>query len=126
MLEVWYEDLVARPEATLRAVLAHLGLRWHPACLDFWRSSVRREEEGGGGSSGSGDGGDSGGGGGGGGGMREGRRMNTASLHQIRKPLYQHRAGFWRTYDSMLRRETADDPEMAKWFAAALVPREGA
>lgn len=38
MLEVDYEDLVAEPEAELRKVLAHCGLPWHAACLDFHQS----------------------------------------------------------------------------------------
>jgi len=37
--DVSYEELVTAPEATLRAVLAHCDLPWHPDCLDFGRSS---------------------------------------------------------------------------------------
>lgn len=32
-----YEDLVARPEQTLRGLLGWLGESWNPACLDFHR-----------------------------------------------------------------------------------------
>jgi tetratricopeptide (TPR) repeat protein len=34
-LEVDYERLVADPETQTRRLLAHCGLDWHPACLDF-------------------------------------------------------------------------------------------
>jgi len=40
-LEVDYEALVADPEAQTRRLLAHCGLAWDPACLDFHRT--RRE-----------------------------------------------------------------------------------
>lgn len=35
MLEVRYEDVVADLEGQARAVIAHCGLEWDPACLDF-------------------------------------------------------------------------------------------
>ncbi len=35
MIEVAYEDLVADPEGQARRLIAHLGLDWDPACLDF-------------------------------------------------------------------------------------------
>ncbi len=40
MLEIRYEDLVADLEGQARRILAHCGLDWHPACLEFHR--VRR------------------------------------------------------------------------------------
>lgn len=35
-----YEDLVAEPEATARALLDHAGLEWEPACLSFHTSKA--------------------------------------------------------------------------------------
>ena len=35
ILEVHYEDLVDAPEATMRMALAHCGLPWEDACLQF-------------------------------------------------------------------------------------------
>ena len=35
MLEVRYEDVVADLETQARAIVAHCGLEWDPACLDF-------------------------------------------------------------------------------------------
>lgn len=36
ILEVKYEDLVGSQESMTRAVIAHCGLEWDPACLDFY------------------------------------------------------------------------------------------
>ena len=36
-LEVEYEQLVADFERNARRIVAHCGLTWDPACLDFWR-----------------------------------------------------------------------------------------
>lgn len=43
MIDVQYEELVTGTEPVLRAVLAHCGLEWEPACLEFHGSerSVR-------------------------------------------------------------------------------------
>ncbi|MGB5621721.1 MAG: sulfotransferase, partial [Gammaproteobacteria bacterium] len=41
MFELRYETLVAKPEATIRELLAFLDLPWDPACLEFHRH--RRE-----------------------------------------------------------------------------------
>ena len=38
MLEVDYEAVVADPEGQARRIIAHCGLDWHPACLDFHRT----------------------------------------------------------------------------------------
>ncbi|WP_439816340.1 tetratricopeptide repeat-containing sulfotransferase family protein [Zavarzinia sp. CC-PAN008] len=38
LLEVDYEALVAEPERVARAIVAHAGLDWDPACLDFHRN----------------------------------------------------------------------------------------
>jgi Flp pilus assembly protein TadD len=35
LLEVRYEELVSDPETVVRRLLAHCGLEWDPACLDF-------------------------------------------------------------------------------------------
>ena len=35
LLEIRYEDLVADLEGQTRRILAHCGLDWHPACLEF-------------------------------------------------------------------------------------------
>jgi len=40
VLDVQYEDLVADQERVTRAMLAHGGLDWNPACLDFHRNAA--------------------------------------------------------------------------------------
>jgi len=40
VLDVQYEDLVTDQERVTRAMLAHCGLDWHPACLDFHRNAA--------------------------------------------------------------------------------------
>ncbi|BFI95197.1 MAG: hypothetical protein RSP_07070 [Rhodanobacter sp.] len=40
ILQVDYETLVAEQEATTRSLLAHCGLEWHDACLDFQRNTA--------------------------------------------------------------------------------------
>ena len=60
-----YDRLVADPEPPLRALLAFLGLDWHPGCLDFHTA---------------------------------GGTVQTASLWQVRQPLYRHASGRWRHY----------------------------
>jgi tetratricopeptide (TPR) repeat protein len=69
LLDVCYEQLVADPEAEGRRMLAHLGLDWDPACLDF-----------------------SG---------REGA-VRTASVAQVRQPLYRTSVGRWRRWEAWL------------------------
>ena len=39
MLEVVYEDLVSDPESNARRIVEWTGLDWHPACMDYHRSS---------------------------------------------------------------------------------------
>lgn len=39
-IDVAYEDLVERPEETLRKVLAYVGLSWQPGCLEFAKSDT--------------------------------------------------------------------------------------
>ena len=69
MIDVRYEDLVANIESESRAVVAHCGLAWDPACLDFHK--------------------------------RE-RIVRTASLAQVRKPLFSSSIGRWRAYEKHL------------------------
>ncbi|HJT96713.1 MAG TPA: sulfotransferase [Rhodanobacteraceae bacterium] len=38
VLDVVYADLVNDPETTMRAVLAHCGLEWDPACVDLTKN----------------------------------------------------------------------------------------
>lgn len=38
LFDLPYEDLVADPETVGKAYLAHCGLDWHPACLEFYRN----------------------------------------------------------------------------------------
>ena len=69
MLEVRYEDLVAEPEVASRALVAHCGLEWDPACLEFHQTR---------------------------------RAVVTASLAQVRRPLYRDSVARWRRYGAQL------------------------
>jgi tetratricopeptide (TPR) repeat protein len=69
LIDVAYEKLVADPEAEGRRMLAHLGLDWDPACLDFTN--------------------------------REGS-VRTASVAQVRQPLYRSSVGRWRRWETWL------------------------
>jgi tetratricopeptide (TPR) repeat protein len=69
LLDVSYEALVADPETEARRMLAHLGLKWDPACLDFAG--------------------------------REGK-VQTASIAQVRQPLYRTSVGRWRRWEKWL------------------------
>ena len=64
-----YEDFVAEPERTTRALLGFLGLEWHPGCLEF--QAVRN-------------------------------RVRTASVAQVREPVYRRSSGRWRHYERHL------------------------
>ncbi len=70
ILDVSYETLVSQPEPTIRNILDHLGLSWHPACLQ--PELVRRT-------------------------------VRTASLVQVRKPLYRDAIGRWKPYATWLK-----------------------
>ena len=70
ILDVSYETLVSQPETTLRDVLAHLSLPWHPACLH--PEQVHRP-------------------------------VRTASLIQVRKPVYRTAVGRWKPYAEWLK-----------------------
>ncbi len=41
VLHLRFEDLARAPEATLRPLLARLGVDWHPSIPDFWRHDVQ-------------------------------------------------------------------------------------
>ena len=69
MLEVRYEDVVADLEGQARAIVAHCGLEWDPACLDFHRTL---------------------------------RTIRTASVNQVRQPLYATSVGRWKPYEKHL------------------------
>ncbi len=65
MLELRYEELVAEPEARVRALLDHCGLEWDERCLAFHETR---------------------------------RAVPTASLNQVRQPLYSRSVGRWLRY----------------------------
>ena len=69
MLEVRYEDVVADLEVQARRIVAHCGLGWDPACLDFHKAE---------------------------------RQVRTASVTQVRQPLYKTAVGRWKTYEDQL------------------------
>ncbi|MGC2781114.1 MAG: sulfotransferase [Bradyrhizobium sp.] len=69
LIDVQYEDLVDDLEGLSRRVLAHCGLDWEDACLDFHRTE---------------------------------RTVRTASLMQVREPIYRRSIGSWRRYEKHL------------------------
>ncbi|UFZ05852.1 tetratricopeptide repeat protein [Bradyrhizobium ontarionense] len=69
LMDVQYEDLVDDLEGVSRRVLAHCGLDWEDACLDFHRTE---------------------------------RTVRTASLMQVREPIYRRSIGSWRRYEKHL------------------------
>jgi len=70
ILDVRYEDLVTAPEAAVRRSVAHLGLEWDPACLEFHKTR---------------------------------RDVRTASIAQVRRPLYKGSIGHWQAYERHLQ-----------------------
>jgi hypothetical protein len=68
-LEVQYEDIVADQESQARRMIAHCGLDWDDACLDFHDSK---------------------------------RSVRTASVTQVRQPIYQSSVERWRPYEKFL------------------------
>lgn len=70
--QVRYEDLLDRPEATLRAALAFLGLPWSDAVLKHADFAARRTD------------------------------LKSASYAQVTRPLYQHSRERWRHYAKYL------------------------
>jgi tetratricopeptide (TPR) repeat protein len=70
LLEVEYEALVADFEPQARRIVAHCGLDWDPACLEFYKTS---------------------------------RPVHTASMVQVRQPIYRSSIGRWRPDAELLR-----------------------
>jgi tetratricopeptide (TPR) repeat protein len=70
MLEVNYEDVVDDVEAQARRIVAHCGLPWHDACLDFHKAQ---------------------------------RAVHTASVAQVRQPIYRSSIGRWREFENELQ-----------------------
>jgi hypothetical protein len=70
MLEVDYEDLVEDFEPQARLIVAHCGLQWDPACLEFYKTS---------------------------------RPVQTASMVQVRQPIYRSSVGRWRPDEALLQ-----------------------
>ena len=69
VLDVRYEDLVARQEAVSREMIAFLGLDWDDRCLEFHRTR---------------------------------RDVSTASVQQVREPIYRGSVERWRRYEKHL------------------------
>ena len=70
LLEVEYEALVENFEPQARRIVAHCGLEWDPACLEFYKTS---------------------------------RPVHTASMVQVRQPIYRSSVGRWRPDPALLR-----------------------
>ncbi|HTW28448.1 MAG TPA: sulfotransferase [Acetobacteraceae bacterium] len=70
MIEIDYESLVADFETQARRIVAHCGLDWDPACLEFYKTD---------------------------------RPVHTASMTQVRQPIYRSSVGRWRPEESLLR-----------------------
>jgi hypothetical protein len=69
MMEVRYEDLVARQEPISRELVAFCGLEWQERCLAFYENP---------------------------------RPIRTASVLQVRRPMYANSVGRWRRYAAHL------------------------
>jgi hypothetical protein len=70
LLEVEYEALVRDLEPQARRIVAHSGLSWDPACLEFYKTA---------------------------------RPVHTASMLQVRQPIYRSSVGRWRPDEAQLR-----------------------
>jgi hypothetical protein len=70
MLEVEYEALVRDFDTQARRIVAHCGLQWDPACLEFYKTS---------------------------------RPVHTASMVQVRQPIYHSSVGRWRPDPALLQ-----------------------
>jgi tetratricopeptide (TPR) repeat protein len=70
MLTVNYEDLVDDLETHARRIIAHCGLEWTDACLEFHKTE---------------------------------RPVYTASVVQVRQPIYRTSVGRWKPYQSLLQ-----------------------
>lgn len=69
MLEVQYEEVVDDLEGQARRLVAHCGLEWDDACLEFHKTQ---------------------------------RPVRTASVSQVRQPIYKSAVGRWRVYEKFL------------------------
>jgi tetratricopeptide (TPR) repeat protein len=69
-LDVDYEAMVDDFENQSRRIVAHCGLDWDPACLEFYKTS---------------------------------RPVHTASMTQVRQPIYRGSVGRWRPQEALLR-----------------------
>jgi hypothetical protein len=67
--EVVYESMVENTEQETRALIAHCGLDWEDACLEFHKTH---------------------------------RPIRTASVIQVRKPIYKESVGRWNHYERHL------------------------
>ena len=70
MLTVDYEALVDDLETHARRIIAHCGLEWTDACLDFHKTE---------------------------------RAVYTASVVQVRQPIYRSSVGRWKPYQALLQ-----------------------
>jgi tetratricopeptide (TPR) repeat protein len=70
LLEVRYEDMVADLDTQARRIVAHCGLTWDAACLQFHKTP---------------------------------RAVHTASVIQVRQPIYRDSVGRWRPDAALLR-----------------------
>jgi len=68
-LELRYESVVGNLERSARQLIAHCGLEWEDACLEFHRTD---------------------------------RQVKTASLEQVRRPIYDTSIGRWRKFERHL------------------------
>lgn len=69
ILDLDYDALVAEPRPAIEGLLAHLGLDWEEAVLDFHTADTG---------------------------------VRTASVWQVREPLYRRSSGRWRNYETHL------------------------
>ena len=70
MLEIEYEEMVGDLEGQSRRLLAHCGLEWNDACLEFHKTQ---------------------------------RPVYTASVTQVREPIYRSSVQKWRAYGDLLQ-----------------------
>ena len=70
MLEVQYEELVDNIAEQARQIVAHCGVPWDAACLEFHKTD---------------------------------RVVRTASVTQVRRPIYRSSVGRWRNYEEFLQ-----------------------
>ena len=70
LLEVQYEELVRNPVEQVHRIVAHCGLAWEDACLEFHKTS---------------------------------RPVRTASVTQVRQPIYQSSVGRWQPDPAVIR-----------------------